>query len=243
MNEKIRGIVLGTVRHNDRHNIVTFFTRERGRMGFLNPVGTGKSARLKNARLQPLALVDADVRIVPSKDLVLLSRFSSPYVWKSIYFNPTKQAIVLFLQEFLNKLLRSSAPDEALFDYITRAINVLDLAQPERVANLHIAFMIGLLKPIGIFPNLEDWEEGDWFDMRGGEFTAERPLHNDWLSPADSKFLPLLSRMTMSNAYRFRFTSENRRQLLNQLIRYYSIHFPGIGQLNSLDVLTEVYHR
>lgn len=243
MSEKIEGIVLGVIKHSDRHNVVTLFTRERGRLTFLTPAGSGKNARVRNAALQPLSVIEADVRIIPTKELVMLNRFSSPRVWRSLYFHPVKQSIVLFLQEFLNKLMRSSAPDPTLYEYIVRAVETLDGAMETRCANLHIALLVGLLGPMGISPNLEDYQKGDWFDMRGGEFTAERPFHNDLLTPSDASRLPLLSRMTMKNAGLFRFNAEERRRILFLLIRYYGIHFPGLGQLNSLDILSEIYRR
>ncbi len=241
MTEKIEGIVLGVIRHSDRHNVVTMFTRERGRMSFLSHTGSGKSARMINARLQPLGLIEADVNIHPAKELVTLGRFSTPRVWKSLYFHPVKQALTLFLQEFLDKLLRSSAPDPALYDYLLRAIDIIDRSPEGHCANLHIALITGLLEPMGIYPNLEDWQPGDWFDMRGGEFTAERPLHNDILLPSDASFLPLLARMTMRNARCFRFNAEERNRLLTLIVRYWAIHFPGLGRLNSIDILREVY--
>ena len=241
MTEKIEGIVLGVIRHSDRHNIVTLFTRERGRMSFIVRTGSGKTARMQNARLQPLSLIEADVNINPTKELVALTRFSSPITWKTLYFHPVKQSLTLFLQEFLDKLMRSSAPDPVLYEFLVRSVAFIDAAPTDCCPNLHIAFLAGLLVPMGIAPNLEDFQPGDWFDMRGGEFIAERPLHSDRLIPADAARLPLLSRMTMRNASRFRFNAEERSRLLQLLVRYYAIHFPGLGHLNSLDILKEVY--
>lgn len=242
MSEKLQGIVLGVVKHSDRHNIVTLFTRERGRMAFLSPAGSGRNARLRNARLMPLNVIETDARVNPAKELVLLGQFSVTTVRKSLYFSPVKQALTLFLKEFLEKILRSSAPDPALYAFLTRAIDIIDLTPDGQAANLHIAFLVNLLYPIGILPNTEDWQPGDWFDMRGGELTPLKPLHNDVLRPSEAAFLPKLMRMTMRNAACFRFCAEERRRILNLLIRYYSIHFPGLSSLKSLDVLAEVYH-
>lgn len=241
MSEKIRGIVLGMIKHSDRHNIMNIYTRERGRMSFLSPVGSGKSARLRNARLLPFSVIETDVRINPVKELVLLGRFSVVEVRHSLYFNPVKQTLTLFLREFLDKLLRSSAPDMKMYEYLERGISFIDNAPEDRCSNLHIAFLTGLLSPAGIYPNLEDWQPGDRFDMRGGEFVALKPLHNDCLTPADSAKLMILMRMTMRNAARFRFNAEERRRILTLLLRYYSIHFPGLSNMKSLDILSEIY--
>ncbi|MDE6842842.1 MAG: recombination protein O N-terminal domain-containing protein [Muribaculaceae bacterium] len=39
-------------RHNDRHNVVTLFTRQRGRVAFLSTAGSSRSASRIPARLQ-----------------------------------------------------------------------------------------------------------------------------------------------------------------------------------------------
>ena len=59
MREKVRGILLHTIRHNERSNILTFFTEGRGRMAFVSPAGSSKTARMRNARLAPLAIVES----------------------------------------------------------------------------------------------------------------------------------------------------------------------------------------
>ena len=70
--EKIRGIVIDVIKHNDRHNVVTLFTRDRGRIAFLSPVGSGKSARMRNARLLPLSVIETDVNMRQNRELQLL---------------------------------------------------------------------------------------------------------------------------------------------------------------------------
>lgn len=100
--EKITGIVTDMIRHNDRHNVVTLFTRSRGRMSFLSPAGTGRTAAMRRAGLQLLSLVEAEVNVRGDRDLQLLGRFSSPHVWSDIYFNPVKSAVAMFLAEFIN---------------------------------------------------------------------------------------------------------------------------------------------
>ncbi|MCH5214888.1 MAG: recombination protein O N-terminal domain-containing protein, partial [Muribaculaceae bacterium] len=51
MIERLEGIVTDLVKHNDTHNVVTLFTRTRGRMAFLVPVGKSKSGKMRNALL------------------------------------------------------------------------------------------------------------------------------------------------------------------------------------------------
>ena len=115
MTEKITAFVLDVTRHNDRHNVVTLYSRTRGRISFLSPCGSGKSGKLRQARLLPLAVIDADINFRQTSELQKLGAFSLHHVWSDIYFHPVKRLVALFLSEFLNRLLRASMPDEGLY--------------------------------------------------------------------------------------------------------------------------------
>lgn len=240
MQEKIHGIVLSVVRHSDTKNIITLYTRERGRMSFLSPTGNRKASRMRNASLQLLSVIEADVRIVGSRDLQLLGKFSNSTVWRDLYFNPVKISIVIFLSEFLNSLLRESAPDGNLYEFIVRSLQLLDLSKG-KYSNYHIAFLISLLPLVGIEPDMTGYGVGGFFDMREGVFRNFPPTHSDYLDPQQSGVIPLLNRMTLANHSRFRFNVGDRREILKGLLNYYSIHFPGTDKLKSPAILSDLF--
>lgn len=126
MTEKITAIVIDITRHNDKLNIVTLFTRSRGRISFLSPAGSGKMGRLRHSRLQPLAAIEADINFRQTAELQRLGTFALYTVWNNLYFDPVKRLVALFISEFLNKLLRATMPDEALWDFILNSISLLD---------------------------------------------------------------------------------------------------------------------
>lgn len=238
--EKIRGIVIDSVKHNDRHNVITLYTRERGRMSFISSTGTGKRSRMRNARLLPLSVIETEVNVKGNRDLHLLGTIYPLEVWRDLYFNPIKSAITLFLSEFLNRYLRDASPDPVTWDYILYSLRALDKAT-KGLANFHIWFLIGFLEMAGISPDLSDLEPGDWFDMRAGIPVANSPTHRDSLTPAETVLLPLLSRISLTNLHKFRFTGSDRRNLLERLLHYYAVHYPGLSSLKSPDILTEVF--
>lgn len=238
--EKIEGIVVDIVKHNDRHNVVTLFTRTRGRISFLSAVGGGKSGRQRNARLLPLSVVEADVNFRSSKELQMLGTVTPVEIWRNIYFNPIKSSLTLFLSEFLNRYLRESSQDEAAWEFIVSSMKALDHID-RGLANFHIWFLIHFMEFAGIFPDMETYEEGDCFDMRAGIPVVDQRLHRDILSPENTKVLASLLRISLKNLHLFRFTGSERRKLLDLILRYYAIHFPGISNLKSLDILTEVF--
>lgn len=238
--EKVTGIVTDVLKHSDRHNVVTVFAREQGRVAFLSPAGNTKTARLRNAALLPLSVISADVSFNAVRDLQFLSRFSRERLWKDLYFNPVKSAVAMFISEFLNTYLRQSAPDPALWDYIVGAVARLDSASTG-LANFHLAFLIEFLSFAGIRPDLSEWRPDSWFDMQGGAMTIFPPAHKNYMTPVQAQVLPVLSRMNLRTASLYRFSAAQRRELLSGLIRYYAIHFPGLASLKSPAVLAEVF--
>lgn len=240
--EHITGIVIDTLRHSDRYNVVTLFTRERGRMAFLSSASGGKTGRMRNARLLPLSVVESEVKIKGNRDMQILGAVAPHAVWRNLYFDPAKSSIVMFLADFLNSFLRQSSPDAALWDYIYASLLSLDSTM-EMVANRHIAFLIGLLPHAGIQPDLRGWRTDTrlWLDMREGVVTGIMPLHNDILSEEDTRMLPMLLRMTAANSHKYRLTGLQRRRCLNMLLRYYAVHYPGLDNLKSLSILNELF--
>lgn len=239
MNEKIRGIVLDVTRHSDRLSIVTLYTRSRGRLAFLSPVGSGKAGRLRQARLQPLAVIEADINFKMNAELQKLGAFALEEVWCDIYFNPLKSMVSIFLSEFMTRLLRATMPDETLWDYIVNSLRYFDKTTGG-MADFHIVFLSSLLPFVGIQPDASDYERGDFFDMQSGRFICERPPHSDFLEGEEAAFVVKLCKLNFSNAAVMRLDRGLRQRILNGLLRYYDIHFPGTSVLRSLPVLTEI---
>ena len=238
--EKIQGFVLNNLKHNDRHNIVTLFTRTRGRITFLSPNGKGRSAKMRNARLMPMSLIESDVNFRENQDLHFLGAVTPIEIWHEVYFNPVKSAIVYFISDFLNRYFRDSQPDETAWKFILASIRILD-ESTEGMANFHIWFLIKFLNIAGITPDFSNYQQGDVFDMRAGLPVLPTQLHSDIIGIDQTAKIPILLRISSKNYHKFKFTSSQRREILNNILKYYSIHFPGVGNLKSFEILMEIF--
>lgn len=240
MTEKFVGIVIDITRHSDRHNIVTLYTRTRGRLSFLSAAGGGKPGKMRQARLQPLAVIEGDINFRQTAELQKLGAFSMHQVWGDIYFNPVKQMVALFLSEFLNKLLRATMPDENLWDYIFNSLMLFD-SMKKKTADFHVVFLSSLLPFTGIQPDPEDYRPGCFLDMQAGTFVAVPPVHRDVLTGDEAAFAAKLCRINFSNARILRLNGQLRLRIIDRLLHYYGIHFPGTANLKSLAVIHEVF--
>lgn len=254
MIERVEGIVIDVVKHNDSHNVVTLYTRTRGRMAFLVPVGKSKAGKVRNSVLCLMAAVGADVNLRAGKELHLLRKVEPLKLWHGIYANPVKSALLFFLAEFCQKLVRQYPADENLWSFLFNSLECLEHLPSSRVPNFHLSFLIRLLSIVGIEPSPENWTKGDTFDMYAAEMVPVygryqavdfKPGlgggHRRWLSEEESKYVNVLLRMNYRNMHLFRMSSGDRNRVLDLLLVYYGTHLPVGSEFKTLPVLRELF--
>lgn len=241
MKKPVDLICLRTVRHSDTANILSAFSLTEGPLSFVIPAGNGRSATRIRAVTQPFCIVEAVADIVPGRELHRLSSVAQGVPLPSLRANPLKTAVALFLAEVCSVILRESQPDSTLWHTIRDSIVALDSLAPEAVANYHIWFLYTLGSHLGIRPDSSSYRPGRIFDMQDGIFRVSPPLHRNYVTADQARSIALLDRMTLSNLHLFRFTRQQRNDLLDGILRYLSIHYAPLGSLKSLPVLRSLF--
>ena len=240
MLHKTEGVVLSTLKYSDRYAITHVFTREFGSTSYLIPLVNSKKTKIKNSLFFPFSVLKMEVEHLPLRDIQKLKEVERLFPLYEVCTNMSKVSVAFFLSEFLHKVLRESDNNEILYQYIKSSIETLE--ETERgFANFHIAFMIGLTRFLGIYPNWEGARQGKYFDLMNGEFRDNIPLHTHYLKPEESSYLKYLSRINYANMYRFRFSRDDRNLIIDYLLDYYRLHLYNFPNLKSLDVLREMF--
>lgn len=237
MKQTLHLIALRTIRHNERHNILTAFSLESGRMAFAVSAGTGRAASRMRALLMPLSLVECEAYIKPGRDIHTMANIRSIATLHGIHSHPVRSAIALFVAEVLGCVLRDGPPDSLLWRFIADGIAVLDRLPPSRLANFHICFLSRLASVIGIFPDIGSYSDGMVFDMADGRFRMTPPLHPHFFSAAESRAVPMLGRLNYRTMHLWRLSRDQRQSILDGILEYYSIHHASLTGLKSLEVL------
>lgn len=240
MYEKLKGIVLNTIRYSDKHNIVHIYTDGRGLMSFAVPLGKTPASRMRNAMLMPLSLIDLEAAVSNGRELARMREIRRNYPLATLYSDPVKNAIALFISELLTHVIQEPEGNEYLFRYIEQSVQLLE-QMPGQVANFHICFLFHLGAHLGIQPNLESYQKDYWFDMTDGVFVRSAVRGHDLLEPQEAQVIHLLSRMTFNNMAVFRFNREERNRMLDLIISYYRLHNAAIGTLRSPDILKQLF--
>ena len=237
---KTEAIVLHAIKYGETRIIVDVFTKSQGRLSLIVNIPKSAHARICKQLFQPLTLLEAEIDIRPKAQLHKLkdARLAIPFI--SIPFHPHKLAIALFVSEFLYHALRSEQRNEPLFDYISSSVEWLD-GQTKRYTNFHLVFLMRLSRFLGFYPNLDDYEAGNYFDLRESTFCALPPKHHDILHPSEAEKLQLMMRMDYSTMHLYRLSHLDRDRLLEVAIIYYRLHLPNFPELKSLAVLQQLF--
>ena len=240
MQIKTAGIVLHSLKYSDSATIVTIYTQQFGRVSYMVYGVNKKKAICRPALLQPLSIVELDVAHVPGKEIQHIKEIRTTIPFVEIPFEPVKNSIALFLSEVLFRTLRQSEPDEELFSFLEKSIQLLDCCE-QGVANFHLVFLLKLTRYLGCAPNSEK-ETNGYFDLINGLFLQQRPLHSHYLLPEVSKdFLTLLN-LDYQNLDSLVFSRKRRVELLEGIVEYYRLHVPDFNGLHSLEVLQHLFN-
>ena len=239
MLHKTEGIVLGSSKYSDRYSIVVIFTRKFGTVSYLLPLSYSKKAKIKASLFFPLSILNLEVEHMPLREVHRLKDAERQIPLYNVCNNMMKISIAFFLSEFLIRVLRESESNELTFDYIKNSIEIFEVAD-KGVANFHIAFIIGLTRYIGIFPNWENTNNYGYFDLLNSEFIKNAPSHSHYLNRMQSSYLFYLQRINFENMHLFRLSRENRNIILDYLIEYYRLHLYEFPSLKSLEILRDM---
>lgn len=237
---KTQALVLHSLKYGETRIIVDMFTRSHGRLSFIVNIPKSTKSKIKKQLFQPLTVLEIETDVRPKVQLQKIKdvRLASPFF--SIPFEPQKLSISLFLAEFLYHALRSEQQNVPLFDYVVNSIQWLD-SQQDRFANFHLVFLMRLSRFLGFYPNLEDYDPGDYFDLRESVFCSLPPLHRDFLQPEDAEKVQLMMRMDYPTMHLFRMSHQERNRLLDVALTYYRLHLTDFPELKSVAVLQELY--
>ena len=158
----------------------------------------------------------------------------------SIPFDAYKLSITLFLSEFTLHVVHHEPVNEPLFDYLFHSIEWLDSCE-HNFANFHLVYMIHLLRFLGVYPNLDDYVSGCYFDMRNGCYARTLPLHGQFLPVEDAALVATFSRMDYANMHLFKLSRAERNRFCDIVLHYYALHLPKFPEIKSLAVLRDLF--
>ena len=240
MLEKTKCIILHQIKHTDSGIIAQIYSRNFGRQSLLIKGIRSKKKGKQVIFFQPLFILDLELYYKPSRDMQLLKEFSVSYTPTDLPFNVVKSSVALFLGEVLYSVLKEESPQKELFDYIEYSIIFFDKCTVG-VANFHISFLMRLTRFLGFEPGPREDEDCTFFDMLNGVFVTIPPLHGKYCNPETSSIIANFLIVPYEDLQTINLSGLKRHEVLEAIITFYSIHLPGLKNINSLSILKEVF--
>lgn len=234
MLHKTKGIVLHTLKYSETSAIARIYTRNFGLQSYMVNGVHSSRAKQKAAMLLPLTQLELIVYKRENKSLQRISEMKHGYLFQSIPFNMLKGALSMFLVEILNNIIREEEEYPELYDFIEEQIIRLDSS--EKVDNnFHLSFLLDLSEYLGFKPTGSYSEKNPYFDLQEGTFVDKTPGSN-YLTPSLGQYVHELlheRKVTIPN--------QQRIELLEKILLFYTLHVDGFKQVKSHQVLHEVF--
>jgi len=234
-----RGIVLKVIKYGETSIICDIYTEEVGLQSYIINGVRKKNAKYPASLFQPMYLVEIEAYDNPRKALNRIKEIKAEVPYSSIPFDIKKSSIGIFALEILRKSIKEREANQALFDFIHVFFIYLDKAQ-DGYLNSHLWLTIHLTGFTGFLPSGVCSTITPYFDIERGEFVSFRSTLlqlEDWAS-AD---IYALLNLDLENNSEVQLNSKTRNRLIDHLIKYYQYHIDGMQQINSHQVLSQVF--
>lgn len=228
--ESLTAICLRTQRHSDSQSVLTVWDLNLGRLSLVIPAGGSRTATRLRALTIPLSVIEAEAAIRPNADLHRITDVRPHLTLMRAHSQPARIMVAAYTAQWLDAVLRHSAPDVQMSRFLIHAVDTLEHLSPQGVLNFIPYLMLRLTRFLGIEP---DWGAGGtFFDLREGAFTDALPTHGHVLDALQTRHLRLLARMHPRNLHRFKHTLAQRRQIINCILQYYTLHHGPVPPLS-----------
>ena len=129
-----------------------------------------------------------------------------------------------------------------LFYFLKDALIQLDIAPASIASNIPLYFTLHLSYFFGFrLSNPAAGVNDFYLDLLEGSFVEEIPTHKHYLDAEDSQITSeFLKVMQLSELEQFKLNGKKRNTLLHKYVEYYSIHIQGLGEIKTLQVLSQL---
>jgi DNA repair protein RecO (recombination protein O) len=234
---KTRGIVLSYLKYRETSIIARVYTERLGVQSYVvNGVRKAKPPG-RIALFQPFTLLELVAYVARgSGGLTRLSEFRCAEPFRSLPYEVQKSSVALFLSEVVSRAVREEEQNEPLFQFLHDSILAFD-QQTAGTENFALVFLLRLATYLG-FGVSSGGELTDQVIMAG-----HAPTSSGATGPATLRlreFEHYFDELLRDAASSTIPNGRVRHELLNVLIRYYQLHVEQMGEIRSLDILSQV---
>jgi DNA repair protein RecO (recombination protein O) len=235
-----KGLIIRAVKYGETSLVVSIFTDLFGLQQYMvKGIRTSKkSASFSASQFQVGNILDLIVYHNEKNTLQHIKECKQPFFFEYLFADVTKNAVLLFMIELLQKCIKEPESAPELYNFIEDIILGLDKATPAQTANLPLFFILHLSHFFG-FRLMDNYSEKEnILDLREGQFVEHAPIHQMAITyPKSECIAQLLRVMQIEELEQIQLNKQLRNELLDACLQFYELHISPFGQMKSLPVI------
>jgi DNA repair protein RecO (recombination protein O) len=221
MLHKTRGIVFRFTKYGETSIIVTIFTDLFGLQSYIVNGVRSKSGKNKIALYQPLTLLDLVVYHRMHANINRIKEVKCLHPYQSISVDIKKSSLAMFINEVINKTVKEESHASDLCEFLIQSFITLD-KMTEKSENFHLQFLLKLSRFLGF-----------------GAHHVNEVLSVRMTTPENEQLIRKL--LTADYAVFIVMENQQRREILDLILKFYADHMDNLGEMRSVGILREIF--
>jgi DNA repair protein RecO (recombination protein O) len=246
---RTEAVVLRTLDYGETSQIVTLFTRDRGKLAVIAK-GARKTKSPYGSTLQPMAYTQVVFYYKPTRTLQTLSESSHVEAFHRIRRSLERITIGLRVVELVDALMEDEDPQPEVFELVRHVLRRLN-ATERRAANLWPFLQLRLATVLGLGPAVDRerveavTEARGWLSLEnGGVFPLDaEPREARKASRAALRAYAVFARASLDAVMRMELTPAVRREAESLIEDYLRYHFEESYPDRSREVVAQLTAR
>jgi DNA repair protein RecO (recombination protein O) len=238
-----KGIVLRAIKYGETSIVAKVYTELFGVQTYMVK-GVRKFSKTTafNANyFQSAAILDMQVYHQPLKSMQFIKSFHWSYLYTNTFSDVVRNAVAMYIIELIQHSLKQPEVNAPLFYLIENTLLQLDVGNNSLVSNLPLFFTLHFASEMGFKIQGNYSTQTPILDLKEGLFVQDTPTHLFYTNNAAAKTISQLNNITNFNELEnIQLNRDIRRQLLQFLQQYFSLHIQDFGVIKSLNVMQEV---
>ncbi|OHX66857.1 DNA repair protein RecO [Flammeovirga pacifica] len=224
MIESTKGIVLSNMRYQESSLIAHVYTEKFGRRDYIIK-GAYSKKNNKASFYLPLNILDLQVYEKGTPSLMMVKEVRIGIMLMSLRTNPQKSMILTFLSELLEKTLRSDeVGNQELYQFLEDSLIELDNIN-QNWNSFTLQFMLRLSHHLGI-------------GIASAQMLLNETQSMAYIDEKLEECIEVLLQQPYTHDYKFPLAI--RREIMDHLVKFYTMQLPNFGELTSLRILREM---
>jgi DNA repair protein RecO (recombination protein O) len=243
MTYKTKGIVLRTIQYGETSIITSIYTELFGLQSYIvkGVRQSSKKTQAKTAYFQPGAILEMEVYHNSLKNLQFIKEYKWSVLFNNVLFDVVRNAIAQFMIELFLRSIKQPEANPELFYLLEGSLMQADKATDAVVANLPLYFALHLATESGFQLQGSYSTERSVLDLKEGMFIEEEPAHLQYVSGNIAEIISKIQHINFYNDLEnIKLNREIRREVLDVLLQYISLHVTEFKEMKSLMILQAV---